>query len=171
MSDLLFMGAKGGVGTSTVAAIAALKLAAKGERVNIVTDNFGDMAAIFGLPVPDPDHSAVELTENITMGAMSSVRRNIIDAGTTIPEGFEGEVILVIRNCYLSLRRAMQMPRPSAVVMLKEPNRALDESDAVAILGLSVNVMPMSDSVARAIDAGLLQHRMPAALRDFQIVA
>lgn len=74
--------------------------------------------------------------------------------------------ILVTRPCFLSLRRALTLPlRPSEVVLLKEPGRALTRSDVEDCVGArvvaEVDVDPL---VARAVDAGLLATRLPRSL-------
>jgi Flp pilus assembly CpaE family ATPase len=73
---------------------------------------------------------------------------------------------LVTRGCYLSLRRAQAMPlRPSGVVFLDEPGRALDQRDVEAVLDVRVvAVVPVDSAIARAVDAGLLVSRLPRAL-------
>jgi hypothetical protein len=74
---------------------------------------------------------------------------------------------LVIRPCYLALRRAAAMPlRPSGVVLVAEPGRALSRDDVEAVLGVPVRVeVPWHESVARAVDAGLLASRLPRMLQ------
>jgi hypothetical protein len=79
---------------------------------------------------------------------------------------------LVTRGCFLALRRAQDMPlRPSGVVFVDEPGRALDRFDVEAVLGVDVvAVVPVDPAIARAVDAGLLGIRLPRmlarALRD-----
>ena len=74
--------------------------------------------------------------------------------------------VLVVRNCYLALRRAVQSPVcPSAVVLIEEAGRALCHPEVEAALpGLPVVVVPADPAVARAIDAGLLSAQLPASL-------
>lgn len=74
--------------------------------------------------------------------------------------------LLVTRACYLALRRlATQTLRPSGVVLVAEPGRALDATDVEAVaeapVVASVGVDP---AVARAVDAGLLSSRLPRLL-------
>ena len=79
--------------------------------------------------------------------------------------------LLVLRPCYLALRRALQAPRPTAVVLITEPERALGVGDVEDVLGVpvvaSINWEP---SIARAVDSGLMSARLPRrlanALRD-----
>ncbi len=74
--------------------------------------------------------------------------------------------IFVTRPCFLSLRRAMAMPlRPSEVVLLSEPGRALTRADVEDCVGAPVIAeVAVDPQVARAVDAGLLATRLPRAL-------
>lgn len=74
--------------------------------------------------------------------------------------------LLVLRPCYLSLRRALQAPlRPSGVILVSEPGRSLGRSDVEDVLGVAVRaVVSMDPAVARAVDAGLLPTRLPRGL-------
>lgn len=74
--------------------------------------------------------------------------------------------LLVLRPCYLSLRRALQAPlRPSGVVLVAEPGRSLGGADVEDVLGVPVRaVVSVDGSVARAVDAGLLGTRLPRVL-------
>lgn len=81
--------------------------------------------------------------------------------------------ILVLRPCYLALRRAVAAPRPSAVVVISEPERALGILDIEEVLGVPVIAeVPWDPAIARAVDAGLITSRMPRRLvRAFREVA
>ncbi|MGE0877150.1 MAG: hypothetical protein AB7L13_02560 [Acidimicrobiia bacterium] len=74
--------------------------------------------------------------------------------------------LLVLRPCYLALRRAAAAPvRPSAVVLVQEPGRALGRGDIEDALGVPVRaVVALDPAVARAVDAGLFAHRVPRSL-------
>lgn len=75
--------------------------------------------------------------------------------------------LLVTRNCYLSLRRAVTSPvRPSGIVVVREPGRHFLAADVAAIVGADIWAeVELDPAVARAVDAGLLATRMPRALR------
>lgn len=96
----------------------------------------------------------------------------VLDAGTgpawEAAAGPAVRSLLVVRNCYLALRRAVQAPvRPSAVVVIEEPGRALCHLEVEAVLpGLPVIAIPADPAVARAIDAGLLSARLPTSLGE-----
>lgn len=74
--------------------------------------------------------------------------------------------LLVLRPCYLAVRRALAAPtRPSGVVLVTEHERALGSRDIEEVLGAPVlTVVAVEPSVARAIDSGLLGRRMPRPL-------
>ena len=95
----------------------------------------------------------------------------VIDAGPPSPLAFDLAAaatvsLLVLRPCYLALRRALAAPvRPSAVVVIEEPKRSLDPADIEDVLGVPVRaVVPWDASIARCVDAGLLGARLPAPL-------
>ena len=74
--------------------------------------------------------------------------------------------LLVVRPCYLALRRAVGVTfRPSGVVVVTEPNRALDTADVEEILQVPVvATVPHAPAIARAVDSGLLGSRLPTVL-------
>ena len=74
--------------------------------------------------------------------------------------------LLVLRPCYLALRRALAAPlRPSGVVLVNEQGRALGRRDVEDVLGVPVRAeVDVDAGVARAVDAGLLAHRVPRGL-------
>jgi len=74
--------------------------------------------------------------------------------------------LLVIRPCYLALRRALDAPlRPSGVVLVTEEGRSLGRADVEDVLGLPVRAeIRVDPTVARAVDAGLLAGRLPRSL-------
>ena len=74
--------------------------------------------------------------------------------------------LLVLRPCYLGLRRALAAPvRPSGIVLLAEQGRSLGRRDVEDVLGVPVRAeVAVDPSVARAVDAGLLARRVPRGL-------
>jgi hypothetical protein len=94
----------------------------------------------------------------------------VVDAGSAGPPpgslADAGTSVLVIRPCYLALRRAAGLPlRPDVVVMIDEPGRALRRRDVESVLGVKVRAhLELDPAVARAVDAGLLAGRLPAQL-------
>jgi hypothetical protein len=101
-----------------------------------------------------------------------------IDAGTGTPPAAmvasSDRALLVTRACYLSLRRAVRGPtRPTGVVLVNEPGRALSVRDIEHALGAPVEATVSLDPlVARAVDAGLLTTRLPRVItRELRRVA
>jgi hypothetical protein len=101
-----------------------------------------------------------------------------IDAGTGTPPpamlGCADRALLVTRPCYLSLRRAVRSPsRPTGVIVVTEPGRALSVRDIEHALGAPVAATVSLDPlVARAVDAGLLSTRLPRVItRELRRVA
>lgn len=74
--------------------------------------------------------------------------------------------LLVTRPCFLSLRRAATSPlRPSGIVLVTEPGRSLARVDVERAVGAPVVAeVAVDPQVARAVDAGLLHHRLPRGL-------
>jgi Mrp family chromosome partitioning ATPase len=95
----------------------------------------------------------------------------VVDAGSGSPPApiVEQSVhsLLVTRACYLALARAaMVEPRPTGVVLVCEPGRALGVGDVESALGVPVlTSLALDPAVARAVDAGLLRCRLPASTR------
>ncbi len=74
--------------------------------------------------------------------------------------------LMVLRPCYLGLRRAVAAPlRASGVVLVAEEGRSLTRRDVEEVLGVPVRAeVPYHAAVARAVDAGLLAARVPRGL-------
>jgi uncharacterized lipoprotein YbaY len=95
----------------------------------------------------------------------------VVDLGVIAPHSAQLAAsattsLLVIRPCYLALRRAVAAPvRPSGVVLVDEPARALGRHDVEDVLGVPVVATVAFDpAVSRAVDAGLLAARLPRQL-------
>lgn len=76
--------------------------------------------------------------------------------------------VLVVRGCYLSLRRAVHAPltaRAAGLAFVDEPGRSLGASEARDVLDRPVLArVPVRPAIARAVDAGVLAVRPPEAL-------
>lgn len=111
-----------------------------------------------------PEHRWVELAAILTAdpGAW------FLDAGTLPGPACVAadRRLLVVRNCYLALRRAVEHPvRPDGVVLVIEADRALSAADIEAVLTAPVVARVSIDpTVARTIDAGLFAARVPRGL-------
>lgn len=77
-----------------------------------------------------------------------------------------GISLVVLRPCYLALRRALAAPvRPSGALLVVEEGRSLGEADVADVLGVPVvGCVPVDPAVARAVDAGLLARRPPRSV-------
>lgn len=121
-----------------------------------------------GGPLPDAPKRAEELA---TILAAES-RVVVADCGSSPTSSAlamaagAGLSLLVLRPCYLALRRALRTPvEPSAVVLVGEPQRALQQPDVEDVLGLRVRAaIPWKPAIATAVDAGLLARRLPQPL-------
>jgi MinD superfamily P-loop ATPase len=95
----------------------------------------------------------------------------IVDAGTRQPAAALTEradrTLLVTRPCYLALRRAVTTAhRPTGIVLVNEPGRALHRADVERAVGIPVvTQINLDPAVARAVDAGLLAARLPQRLQ------
>ena len=95
----------------------------------------------------------------------------VVDAGTGPPPvallDAADRTLLVTRACYLALRRAVTLEvRPSGVVLVEEPGRALRARDVEAAIDAPVAAtIALDPAVARAVDAGLLAARLPRLIQ------
>ncbi|MDE0194376.1 MAG: hypothetical protein OXP08_02395 [bacterium] len=98
-------------------------------------------------------------------GAAAGAAPDDIDVRRRIVAGADRSW-LVTRACFLALRRAARAPlQPTGVVLLVEPGRPLTAGDVEDVVGAPVVLrLEVDPSVARAVDAGLLATRVPAAL-------
>lgn len=94
----------------------------------------------------------------------------VVDAGSglaTIPiMEHATRSLLIIRPCYLALRRASLLTtKPHGVIVITEPGRALGVHDVESVVGAPVLAeIPFDPAIARAVDAGLLAGRVPTLL-------
>ncbi len=76
--------------------------------------------------------------------------------------------LVVVRPCYLALRRAVRLEatrRAAGIVLVEEPGRALGTREVADVLGRPVVArIPVRDTIARAVDAGVLPTRLPEPL-------
>lgn len=88
------------------------------------------------------------------------------ESGGRVLAASAGVSLLVVRPCYLALRRVVaSRVRPTAVVVVSEPWRALTSADVADVVGAPVVAeIAVEGSVARAVDAGLLATRLPRLL-------
>ena len=164
-TTVILVGARGGSGTSTVAATLALHAAAVAPTA-LLTHDPTAMARLLGTtgapPAPDRPFTAGPC---LTVAGLDGPRDpvTIIDAGCAaaakeLPS--DGQRYAVVRGpCYLALSTLVSLPdlRPDGVILVAEPGRSLSAADTSAILGIPVvATVPVRPSIARLIDAGLL---------------
>ncbi|MFK7917934.1 MAG: hypothetical protein AB8G14_07645 [Ilumatobacter sp.] len=129
--------------------------------------------------VSDDEDRWQELVDWIIEWAHDSGGSVVVDAGTTaLPTPFVERCDhrwLVTRACYLSLRRAGRLhTKPTGVILIDEPGRALSQRDIeTAVRAPVIVTIPWDIRVARSIDSGLLtSHRLPRSIhRTFARVA
>lgn len=93
----------------------------------------------------------------------------ILDAGVGhLPaelKNVASKIITVVKPCYLSLRRATQLPNPTSVFVVKEDGRALTTKDVGHVLNAPIDAeIPYEPAIGRAVDAGLLPSRVEQLL-------
>lgn len=202
---LLCWSAKGGVGTTVVAAALAVVSARSGPTV--LVDIGGDAPAALGIEAPTvpglgdwwasphapadallslatPVRDGLRLVHAGTMPsvlsplhaerlAVAAARHDttvVIDAGSAVPHEIlhrcADASLLVIRPCYLAIRRAVvHAGLATGIVVVTEPGRALGATDIANTLGAPVVAqVPWDPAVARAVDSGSLAGRVPPSL-------
>jgi len=115
-----------------------------------------------------------EAVEALAAALAGDERPVVVDAGVVDAERPDllplvagaSRSLLVTRACYLALRRATRLRcRPSGVVLVVEPGRALGAADVSQVLGVPVVAeVAVDPAVARVVDAGLLFSRLPRGL-------
>ena len=216
---LALWSAKGGSGTSVLAAACAITLARDpmGVGATCIVDLAGDQPAVFGLSADPalglvdwlgagpaaptdaldrllvdvapgvrllphggrdrPDTAALPLAES---GAALAVALGdapvpaVADCGTASDPATRAVVevaavsIVVLRGCYLALRRAVHnaaLAATAGAVLLDEPGRTLSTKDISEVLGVPVLArVPVKPLIARSVDAGVVATRLPEPL-------
>jgi len=144
------------------------------------TEWLDDLAApvVPGLSVLIRGSGALEAATAEAGAALATALRDgyttVLDAGACGAPPVRAAVevadvaLMVIRPCYLALRRAVADPRLEhsyGAILVEEPGRALGAADVAAVLGRPVvGRFPVRAEIARAVDAGVLRDRLPAAL-------
>ena len=191
---ILCRSVKGGSGTTVTAAALGMLLAARHRGGGHIVDLVGDLPAVLGMAEPDgaavaevnsavrllprpmkPDASDAQWLSLST--ELKSLRGPVVvDVGTLTPGRSLVEAAdtsyLVTRPCYLALRRATQKIHNGDVVvdgciLISEPGRALTQNDVAAVLRTPIRAdVPFETAISRAVDAGLLAHRVPRSLDE-----
>lgn len=159
---IVFSGAKGGQGTTTVAAAAAV-FAAGHRPTTLVTNEMAEMATLLGLP-RQPAIEPIRVTPTLWLADEPVDGTNVAVWDSEPIVGAEGTRFLVLRGpCYLALAGLLGRPGPvpDGIVLLVERGRSLHARDVAEVTGIPVvATVPVTDSVARAVDAGLLLARL-----------
>lgn len=191
---ILCRSAKGGSGTTVTAAALGLLLAARHRGGGYIVDLRGDLAATLGIAEPEGSgmcevNSALRLlprssstgfseTQWLSLATeLTSLRGPVVvDVGTTVPGNPLMEAAtasyLVTRPCYLALRHGVRHGQRDdyavdGCILVDEPGRALTSGDVAKVLNIPVcATVPYDPAISRAVDAGLLSHRVPRALDE-----
>lgn len=191
---ILCRSVKGGSGTTVTAAALGLLLSARHRGGGHVVDLCGDMPAVLGIAEPDGNticevNSALRLLPRRVNGEsgpmqwlslvteLQSLRGPVVvDVGTQPVDKALVDAAtasyLVTRPCYLALRRAtLSLHRGDmsvdGCILVNEPGRALTMNDVASVLRTQVCAeIPVDTAISRAVDAGLLSHRVPRALDE-----
>lgn len=159
-----FIQAKGGQGTTVVAAMTALALSETGPTLFVGND---DVFAVLGA-YPNADGGA-EVTADLAATTKDSEYTRLARTFEHIVyDGIAGDVTyLVTRPCYLALMQATRITTPyDGIVLITEPGRALSDQDVSRALNSTVvTQIDIDPAIARAVDAGLLACRLPATGR------
>jgi MinD-like ATPase involved in chromosome partitioning or flagellar assembly len=100
----------------------------------------------------------------------SHLRPVVIDAATLDPKIYVNvlnseQSLLVLRPCFLAVRRSIQSQHATGLVLVREEGRTLSNNDIESATGLPITAEITCDPlVARAVDAGLLNGRVPRSL-------
>lgn len=112
---------------------------------------------------------------DVLAGVCAAARRTVVvDAGVAADVHWaagRAEEIVVLRACYLAVRRTGALGSRARLVVIEEPGRALRAADVAAAVGVPVWCRLVADpAVARSVDAGLLAVRLPRSLRGLEMV-
>lgn len=189
---IILTGARGGQGTSSVAAALAVLAAGHGPT-QLVPDDPRSTAALLGVPITT-DEEWAEICPNLVMATNArqvTLQRHptttVIDGGrlpngpfdeaSSTPQLEPAERYVVLREpCYVALSSLLVTGvRFDGVILLSEPGRALSDRDVTDVLGIPVVAsIPVDPAIARTIDAGLLLsslHRHSARFRTLSVLA
>lgn len=98
----------------------------------------------------------VGLVDPTVGGSLQRLRRRLASSR---------RAVLVTRPCYLAVHRATRAGvMPTAVLVIREPGRCLDDRMIADALGLQrLGRLDLDPAVARSVDAGLIVRRPPRA--------
>jgi hypothetical protein len=159
-------GARGGSGTTTIAAATALLLAGH-AATELVAAERDTTAALLGLTGLHDGCAPIKVAEHLTLvstpfgtAEMAVVDAQRLDQLEARPGGL---FVVVLRGpCYLGLRTMTTCGVPAdGIVLLMEPGRSLTRRDVSDVCDVPVIAeIAVTANVARAMDAGLLVSRV-----------
>ena len=159
-------GARGGSGTSTIAAALALLIAGHASTELVAADP-GTTAALLGLASTQDSRAPIDVAPRLTLTSTStgSAEIDVVDAQRLdqLHKKPDGLLLVVLRGpCYLGLRTiTMTDVRADGIVLLMEPGRSLTRRDVSAVCDVPVVAeIAVTANVSRTIDAGLLVTRL-----------
>ena len=172
-NHIQFIGAKGGVGASTIAATTGLLYAAAGQRTLLLDHSkYGDLSAILGLSNTDRLREVVNNLDLAPVDPISIVNYSsydyvLHDAGLD-RVSLAATTVLVSTTCYLAARRVVSKDMSAdRLVCMAGNGRALTPADIERATGVPLAATVLEDPlVARCIDAGILTSRIPRQLRE-----
>lgn len=159
-------GAKGGVGTTTIAALMGLTAHVRTALVDAT--GTGDLASILGIFTPEePGLEHITGLLDFAHGPIEGVELDhdlvIIDDGVAplryplAPLDPDDLFVLVVNSQYTSLRRALGLvDRPDRVVSVSMPGSALNTLDIDSVLNVESIDFPWNPTITRICDAGLV---------------
>ncbi len=120
------------------------------------------------VPVGHGEHVDAAAWERLISASDADGALTVVDAGGPPPPVAHAGAqrsVLVVRPCYLALRRAARCSGATDVVVVDEPGRALRVGDVERAIGVPVVAeVGWDPAIARAVDAGLLAARLPGEL-------
>jgi hypothetical protein len=174
---ITFTGARGGHGTTTVAAVVALHSARTAPTV-LVSPDTEAACALLGASGGQHDHRAIDVAPDLVLADerpyADADRIVVVDEGTLAatppgaPTATEEHYLVLRGPCYVALATtlAADIDGIEGIVLVSERDRSLRPADVTDVLGIPVVAnVTLSPQVARAIDAGLLSSRY-TRLRD-----
>lgn len=172
---ITFTGARGGHGTTTVAAVVALHAARHAPTV-LVSPDIDAACALLGASCSGD--AAIDVFPGLSLAAdrpdAADSRLVVVDEGTLAskppgdPTAAEEHYLVLRGPCYVALATtlAADIDGIKGIVLVTERDRSLRPCDVTDVLGIPVvATVTLSPQVARAIDAGLLPSRY-SRLRD-----
>lgn len=116
-------------------------------------------------------HRSVDLVAHLGQSGAVIADVGVLDgdamSAMSVICGASDRTTLVVRACYLAMRRARLLPTvPDDVVEVVEGGRSLRTVDIELVLHQPVTSrVPLDPAIARAVDAGLLGHRLPRSMQ------